>query len=267
MIGALHPLYYLWRLGVVTPQQLNGGIRGGWPEPGRYLAVLIDPDIGLLAWAPLVGVVGLVGLAVLIGCGRSGAPWATLDLRLAAGCALLSGAWFLFVFAKTTNVNSGGTVHISRYAMWLLPLSLPFLAAAAGWLGARRAALLPVAAAVAFACSAVAFRPGLAEEYVTPSPQSAVIDAWLPGLYLPVPEVFYERQRGVDGGVRGSAANRGCTVILLDVDAPEQPCPISSPERSRADLLFADGWRAVWITRPGRLGLGGGGVAGALRRT
>jgi hypothetical protein len=217
----------------------------------------------LLAWAPLVGIVGLVGLVGLARTRGVTAALADRDRRLAGGCALVCGAWFLFAFAQTTNVNSGGTVQMSRYAMWLLPLSLPFLDAAAGRLAP---ALLPFVGVVAFACYAIAFRPSLPERYVTPSPQSEALNAWLPGLYRQVPEVFYERQRGVDGGVRGSAANRGCTVILLDVDAPDQPCPLSPSERAQADRLFAAGWRAVWITRPGRLGLGGS-LTGATRRS
>ena len=63
---------------------------------------------------------------------------------------MVIGLGFLFVFAQTTNVNSGGTVHMSRYALWLLPLSLPLLEATVSWLRPYAPALLPIAAGLIF---------------------------------------------------------------------------------------------------------------------
>ncbi len=114
-VALLHPAYYLLRLGVFTPQELNGGIAGVWPTASQYLAPLIDPDIGFLAWMPVTAIIAAFGLA-LLGRAAAGAGIAHQRLALTALCALGMGAWFLFLFAQTTNVNSGGTVHVSRYA-------------------------------------------------------------------------------------------------------------------------------------------------------
>ncbi len=266
VIGALHPAYYLIRLGVPTPQRLNGGIDAGWPSAQRYLAVLLDPDLGLLAWVPALAALALVGgIRLLRRDSGDGAPTAdTVDLRLTAACGVAIGGWFLFVFAQTTNVNSGGTVHVSRYALWLIPLLLPTLEAALRPIERRRPALLPVLATVVFAAYAVAFRPALPERYVTPSPQSDLLNAWLPGVYRQVPEVFFERHRGIDGAEPDVAADRSCTVILLGAATPDPPCVLTGAEQEEAQALFAKGWRTVWIVRPGKLGFGGG-VSGATR--
>lgn len=279
VIGALHPAYYLWRLGVPTPQRLNGGINLRLPSPEQYLAVLLDPDLGLLPWLPLFGLLALTGLVVAfspltLNLGRTrpsppriGGP-GRLDsnLRLTALCALVIGAGFLFAFAQTTNVNSGGTVHISRYALWLLPLGLPFLAATAGWLRPRLTALLPAAGALAVTAYAIAFQPAQPELYLNQSPQATFVTTWLPELYRPVPEIFAERQRHQDGRLRGSAATADCHVLLLLANPAfrDIPCRLTPAEATAANRLFAAGWQAAWITRPGPLALTDGGVAGVL---
>lgn len=265
VVAGLQPAYYLWKLGVVTPQELNGGIAAGMPSPTRYLAPLIDPNLGLLSWAPLLGGVALLGALLLAWPGRREAPWRSRELRAAGGCAALLGGWFLAACAQTSNVNSGGTVHVSRYALWLLPLAIPFLEAAARRLEGRSPWLLPAVGAVAFVGSAVVFRPGQPERYVVPSPQAELAGIWLGGLYRPVPEIFFERERGVDGGVTGSAANGTCTLLLLGEGAAEPACPPSEGERAEAVRLFGEGWQAVWVGRSGRLGVGAG-VEGAVRR-
>lgn len=265
-VAGLHPAYYRWRLGVVTPQELNGGIAAGVPSPARYLAPLVDPNLGLLPWTPLLGGLALVGAGLLAWPGRGEAPWRSRDLRVAGGCAALLGGWFLAACAQTSNVNSGGTVHLSRYALWLLPLTIPFLEAASRWLEGRLPGLLPAVGVVSFVGYAVLFRPGQPERYVVPSPQAEWAAVWLGGRYRPVPEVFFERERGVDGGVNGSAANGACTLVLLSEGAPEPACPPTEGERAEAVRLFGQGWRSVWVGRPGRLGVGGEGVEGAVRR-
>lgn len=260
VVMLLHPAYYLWRLGVVTPQQLNGGIGPNVPSVERFLAVLVDPDVGLLAWAPQLGVLALVG-AVLLAKGRA-KDERLAPLRWPAAVGAVGGGWFLLAFAQTTNVNSGGTVHLSRYALWLLPLLIPFLAAVA--VRPRANAAMLALGAVALPVYAILFDPAQPERYVVPSPQSAWLNDALPGVYRPVPEVFYERRRAVDGGVRGSVATPSCRVILVAAVSREQPCPLTAAEVAAVDRLLASGWGAVWVTRPGAWGLGRAGVSGAL---
>jgi hypothetical protein len=257
----LHPAYYLWRLGVVTPQELNNGFGVNLPDWEGLLAILVDPDIGLCWWAPLIPLFAGAGVVALSSRRIDAARRA--DLRWASLAAVL-GAWFLLTFAQTTNVNSGGTMSMSRYGMWLLPLAIPFLAAAADAGAAVNLAMIG-AALVALPLAALVFDPAQPERYVTPTPQSAWLDDWLPGRYRQIPEIFYERHRATDGGVRGSAATPGCQTILLTRDDRNEPCPLAPAEVADADALFADGWRAVWVTRAGGSGFGAAGVVGALR--
>ena len=264
-IGALHPLYYLATVGVVTPQQLNDGIGAHLPSLERYLAVLIDPDIGLVPWTPLLVVLAAAGLIPLVMRHATTSVDDVRNLRLAAVCGLVGGVWFLYVFSQTTNVNSGGTVHVSRYVLWLIPLALPLVEATAVWIGRRVEVVLPIVGIAAWVWYAMIFPPSRAEHYLSPSPQSAFINQWLPGLYDQEPEIFLERRHGVDHGATGSAANAGCTVMIVSRDDPEVPCALRQAERADADRLFAAGWRAVRIVRPGPLHLGGDRVRGAIR--
>ena len=292
IIGLAHPVYYWWRLGVLTPQQLNGGIAFQPPTLERYLAVLVDPDLGLLAWLPVHAALAGLGLVLIwwwprrpprvapapattgtgdtataglaIAPAREPDAWSTR--RLAGLCGLVLGLWLLVVFAQTTNVNSGGTVHISRYALWLVPLGLPFLATAAAWLGSYLPGLLPVAGSIALVVYVVLFRPAQPEQYAVQSPQAAAITLLAPELYRTVPEIFAERQRRQDGGVRGSAALETCRIILLAAGDRTQPCPLTPAEQETADTLLAGDWQSVWITRPGPFRLTDGGVRGAVPR-
>ncbi|MCC7022174.1 MAG: hypothetical protein IT338_05070 [Thermomicrobiales bacterium] len=248
-IALLHPAYYVAQLGVVTPQQLNGGIAGAAPDWTRLLAPLVDPDIGFLPWLPVTAALSVAGYVFLLRARLRGTP---LDRNLAAAAlvAVPIALWFLAVFAQTTNVNSGGTVHISRYALWLLPLTLPALSIAMCRLAPRAlpAALLVVAAlCVAYL---VTFRPDQPERYVTHSPQAAWLIAHTSDLYHPLPEIFVERTLHIDGGPRASAADANCRIILL-VAPLDRPCPLTDSERASAGEIFDNGAAAVWVRRTG----------------
>lgn len=247
-IALLHPTYYLARLGVVTPQQLNGGIAGEVPDWPRALAPLVDPDIGFFPWLPATAALAVAGYALLARAHVRGAP---LDRNLATAALVAAtiGVWFLAVFAQTTNVNSGGTVHLSRYALWLVPLALPALTVVARRVEPRR---LPAALVAALAlCAAYLgyFRPDQPENYVSHSPQAAWLIANTPDLYQPLPEIFVERTRHIDGGPRASAADPGCRILFLLAAAPDQPCTLTSTDRALVDDLFASGASAVWVRR------------------
>lgn len=252
-ISLLHPVYYGLRLGVFTPQELNGGIAGAWPNAGQYLATLIDPNIGFLAWMPTLALFAVFGMALLA---KSLSDTGTENRRLAltALCAVVMGVWFLFVFTQTTNVNSGGTVHVSRYALWLIPLTLPGLAAASSFIDARVPGLLAVCGMALCAAYLSYFRPDQPERYVEHSPQAAWLMTHVPGAYRPLPEVFVERTLHIDGGPRVSAAEPACRLVLIVAAHPEQPCGLTAYEQANFDARFASGDVAVWIRR---------GVAGA----
>ena len=277
LLGAAHPIYYLVQVGVLTPQRLNGGFRAGWPALRSYVAPLWDPDIGLLWWAPLPVLLAIIGLVGLIRSGWRG-PWVRRlsDLRLTAACAVAAGTVFLFSFTQTPNINSGGTYHLLRYDVWLLPLLLPFIEPALRLLRQRQRWLPLARGVVTFAVYAIWFRPMQPETYLAQAPQSAWLLRWLPGVYSgpiaalrPVPEIFYERRTGREalslGDDPGSAASKDCRVILLSRSSPLSSCGISDDEWTRANALFGQGWRSAWIVRQGKLGVGGSAVRGGVR--
>jgi hypothetical protein len=249
-VTLLHPIYYQSRLGVLTPQQLNGGIAASVPSPTRYLAPLFDPNIGFVAWLPLHAVLVLTGAILFVRAMRQ--PGTTQKHpRLAVLCATGMATWFLFVFAQTTNVNNGGTVHVSRYALWLLPLTLPLIAAAVNTLDRRFSAVALAASLTLFAVYAVIYQPDRPERYVEHSPQAAWLVDHAPGLYRPLPEIFVERTLHIDGGPRRSAADPACRMVFLLATAPDQPCPLTAHEQAAAMAQFARGDEAVWVRRAG----------------
>jgi hypothetical protein len=247
-VALLHPAYYQLRLGVFTPQELNGGIAGVWPTASQYLTPLVDPDIGFMVWMPAAALLAGFGLA-LLASSAARAEIANRRLALTALCAVGMGAWFLFLFAQTTNVNSGGTVHVSRYALWLLPLTLPGIAAASHYLDERAPGLLLVTAIVLFAGYLSYFRPDQPERYVEHSPQATWLMTHVPDVYRPIPELFVERTRHIDGGPRVSAADPSCRMVLVVAAHPEQPCALTPLEEANLDARFAARDTAVWVRR------------------
>jgi hypothetical protein len=172
-------------------------------------------------------------------------------MALAAACAIAMGGWFLFVFAQTTNVNSGGTVHVCRYALWLLPLALPALAAATRALDERAAGAMLIAVVALFAVYLGYFRPDQPERYVEHSPQATALMTHLPALYWPLPEVFVERTLHIDGGARASAASPGCRLMLIVATQESPPCGLAPHDQKRVEERFAAGDKAVWMRGDG----------------
>jgi hypothetical protein len=247
-IALLHPAYSRLRLGVVTPQELNGGIAGSWPTSERYLAPLIDPEIGFVAWMPITALFAVIGLALLA---RSVWHEGSGDRRLALTmlCAGVMGVWFLFVFSQTTNVNSGGTIFLSRYALWLIPLALPPIAVSSRHFQARVPGIMLVAGVALFAAYLGYFQPDQGERYVEHSPQASWLMRHLPAAYRPLPEVFVERELHIDGGPRASAADPACRIVLVVATRPAQPCPLTAVERTNVQNLVSAGDTAVWVRR------------------
>ncbi len=262
VIALLHPIYYLHQLGVLTPQQLNGGIAGSLPAARKLLAPLFDSNIGFLWWLPLTTLVSGVGLAVIAVKSQGGNCRSRAQLKLLLIASAI-GCWFLFVFAQTTNVNSGGTVHLSRYALWLLPLTLPALAAAGDLLNDRAHAIALVSLVVLFALYLGYFRPDQPERYVEHSPQATWLMAHAPQLFQPLPEIFVERTLHIDGGARASAADASCRIVFIASATPRQPCAMTDPELQSVASLFNHGEAAVWVRREAN---GASTVAGATNQ-
>jgi hypothetical protein len=250
-IALLHPAYYALRLGVLTPQELNGGFASVWPTAGRYLAPLIDPDIGLVAWMPITALLTTVGLTLL-----AKSDWnANIEnrrLALTVLCAVAIGVWFLFVFSQTTNVNSGGTLFVSRYALWLIPLALPAIGVSTRYLDARVPGMMLLGSIALFVTYLSYFHPDQGELYVEHSPQAAWLMTHVSAAYRPIPEIFVERTLHIDGGARASAADPDCRLMLVVAAQPDQSCALTALEQVRLQKRITDGDAAVWIRRDTR---------------
>lgn len=246
-VAMLHPAYYLWRLGVFTPQQLNGGISGVWPELLRLLAPITNPEIGFAWWLPaqfFLASLGILWLLRDIFWGKRPEAHLLRTVAVAGAMAL----WLLLVFSQTTNVNSGGTVHVSRYALWLLPLSLPGAAVVIDKLSPRWGTVILGVLIALVLLNISYFRPNQPERYVEHSPQATWLIANAPGLYWSLPEIFAERTLHLDGGPRTSAATPDCHVILV-ADSSPTSCQIAPDEAREITLQQAAGAPFVWLRR------------------
>ena len=218
-LALLHPSYYLWRIGRWTPL-LESDLR--IPTLTRFFAVLFDLNIGLLVNAPL--------FVLAAGAGAMVAVRAGIARKREMLLAVLAGAVFLFSFAQTMNVNHGGTPTMSRYALWLIPLVMPFLPGRS--IEGSRHSLEWIFTGCAIGSAMLSlmwFRPSLPEDSVTPTRVAMYQWTHYPGLLNPVPEIFAERLRHQDG-VNLLAATPGCEKVLLKGGVWPDPCaPVEIP--------------------------------------
>jgi len=215
-LALLHPLYYLWRLGVPNPQLL-WGVEPHVPTVQELGAVIWDPNIGLLFQAPLLAMTVLAAAVTLAVRPRAWVRTPEVWLVLAGACI------FLISFAQTPNFNHGGTPGLSRYTVWLIPLAIPILQRAAGGVSPlSQRMFVPLVLASCCWCVA-AFHPSRPERYKTPTQAASIIWERWPGLDNPLPEIFSERVSGEEPGLV-PAATPGCSKVLLAGGSWPVPC-------------------------------------------
>ena len=217
LLAALHPAYYsLVRGG--PPFPLANSTHGRIPNIDELTAVVIDTNIGLIVNAPILA------LGVVLATGFLLVRFPRLLLGADTGLSLCAAAIFLESFAQTTNVNSGGTPGMSRYALWLIPLSLPFLRRfdRAPQPAALREATAWVAA-LSSVWSLATFHPRWPEDYGKITWVANWLWANYPWLDRPVPEVFIERLANGDVDWWLPATTPQCEKILLTGRGPGVP--------------------------------------------
>jgi hypothetical protein len=248
-LALLHPMYYLWRLGVPNPQFL-GGVEPRVPTISELGAVIWDPNIGLLFQAPLLALAVLAAAVVLAARPRT---W----LRLPeVWLALVGAAIFLVSFAQTPNFNHGATPGISRYTLWLIPLAIPILQRAADVVSPPSRRWFVALALCSCVWCIVAFHPSRSERYKAPTRAASIIWERWPGLDNPLPEIFSERVSGEEPGV-APVATPGCTKALLIGGQWPAPCyPHTMPAycASPEGLCYANrhegGYAYLPVARP-----------------
>jgi hypothetical protein len=210
-IAALHPLYYLWRLGVTSP--LRNTVIPHVPGVREVITPLVDLNLGVIWFAPVLCVLTIVGLALA----ARRREWAVMTVSLLGAITLLAAA------TQTPNVNHGGTPGMSRYGVWLLALLLPLAARGeTGLRWPRGVPTLAICATVAFA--AFVLPPRKLDSGVGPDPTQLARLVWTlaPTLDNPLPEVFTERVTHIDGIGARPVATDGCTKALVIARAGEE---------------------------------------------
>lgn len=197
VFALLHPFYYFSRFGSITPQLINGGAQVSDLHVLSSLRYLFDPDIGLLPSWPLGPVILAVALYGLIKR-RYARPAPTLLVYVVvyALAAMLAQA-------ATTNINSGGTFGPARYGLWYICLFYPLIAALqpigpgrwSRWLGTGTWVIVALTAVL----SARTAWPAKVESYLTPSRAAQLIYGYVPWLWSPTEEVFFERNAATEG--------------------------------------------------------------------
>ena len=234
-LALLHPIYYEWRWGLLTPQ-LVMGTQARVPTLQEFGAVLWDPNIGLFSHAPLL-VLTVVVAAVLVGV-RARSLLMESDVWL----ALAGAGIFLLSFSQTTNVNNGATPGMSRYAVWLIPLCIPIFQRATAALGARAPRWFVLLALASSAWSVVAFQPRQPESYTSPTRIASSLWRVWPSLNNPLPEIFTERVSGEEPGLV-PIATPDCAKVLLYSGRWPVPCvpqAVPSPCDGRDVLCYAN---------------------------
>lgn len=191
----LHPFYYFARFGSFTPQLINGGAQVSDLNVLSSLRYVFDPDIGLLPSWPL-------GLFII-----AAATHGLLTRRFlrpsvtVLGFAVIYTLAAMLAQAATTNVNSGGTFGPARYGLWYICLFYPLMAVLRPMATTQRNRWLVCAAWILTALAALASArlawPTKIESYLTPTRAASLIYGYVPWLWSPTEEVFYERNSGV----------------------------------------------------------------------
>jgi hypothetical protein len=228
---AVHPVYYLLRLGVLDPQILCGTATTSIPTLADFITPVADPIIGLWVWWPVMVALAVCGLGTWVRSlidQRSRREW----LLIATDLSLVGAV--LFAASQTASPDSGGTFSMSRYALWVAPFALPplsridWLRRPRSWAGGVAVGLV---AAGSVALSIHVARPSRPDVFFDPRPTwiAELVYEHAPGLYNPPPQVYKSRYARRFGRLPVAAANAACTKLLAVRGAWPQQCPPPAP--------------------------------------
>lgn len=223
-----HPIYYFLRFGVMTPQLLAGGASLGGNLSTFYIWIL-DPDLGIIPNWPL-GVLSII-LAVFMLFQKKNRQHFYFDGKITLFLILYLFINF-YAHSSTTNINSGATPGLARYALWYLPLAFPiflFISKNVIW----RSRLFYLIMILIVITSIGTFKnnnPRKGENYSTPSKISFFIQKRLPWLYNPPVEVFQERYSGYGESIHIKS--------YLGIVGPDCRKLLVSPTNNGSDVIF-----------------------------
>jgi hypothetical protein len=252
-LAALNPVYYYLRIN--APLALSHAITGRLPTWQEADAVIVDLNLGLV-WA-FPGLALVMILAVITTTIAAPRWWRRSTLWF----SVLASAVLLAIVSQAGNLNHGGTPGPSRYALWFVPLAIPWLQHAAMARLSAHAAVVAITALSAV-CSVVLFAPSHPENHLWPSRLALWTWRHYPWIDNPVPESFIERLRHSDNEWFLPVTTAGCEKILIAGRGPEasiwpMPCPpVAVPPACLAShqLCYAnrqgDGYRFVVMPTP-----------------
>lgn len=190
-ISVVHPVYYFFRYGALTPQAASGAISIA-PSLDNLFVWFTDPEIGLFPNWPI----GLLLLAVAVVY-----LWRARVAGINGGLLFFAAVYLvasLMASSIINNVNHGGTFHVARYAIWYLCLFYPITLYVLRplwqfrWATGATVALLGILIAV----NVWLRSPLNVEVYTRPTALSQWIQTNIPEWYAPHPEIFAERYSG-----------------------------------------------------------------------
>lgn len=204
-IGLLHPGYYFSRYEAATPQSIAGGLSFG--ENLRYFYIwFVDPDLGLIPNWP-VAALALFACALTLRYGRKATNFSEVIRNSRSEIIVFVIVYLVIsVFAQsgTTNLNSGATPGVARYALWYVALLFPVFLFVLSNINPKSRISKNVVAAVSIVFVSLNFlssSPLKNEDYSTPSALGLYVQKNLARAYTPPPEVFAERYSGVGEAV------------------------------------------------------------------
>ena len=211
-------IYYEAAMGVFSAQEVNNAINPGLPPWVAYIAPITDLNIGVIVAAPILSFLALLALGMLIGVRRQ-ADWLVLGL---SGAMTL---WFLFSFAQTTNINHGATPSMTRYGLWLLPMTIGLFVhlqqlnlLPMQWAPSKQRNIAEAAfgglVALSILLSIVTFHPKIEDGLHRPTKVASYVWNNHPGWNNPPPEVFLERIQNYPDFSLTAAALPNCAKVF-----------------------------------------------------
>jgi hypothetical protein len=209
------PFFYTWmRLGRLTPTADSE--QTTWPMIRQLAAFVAEPNIGILANAPVYGLALIVGiwLALRPRPARPALSWWPFVIQI----------MLLVLWSQDPNMNHSGTPGVNRWTLLLLALVLPWLGIVYPVLKGVGRNIITGAIVVAAGWSAFAHLPFRPEQYLRPTRLAEIV--WAGGWLDATPaEVFAERWQQREQPFVPMALDDCESVLVFELQWPLQCVP------------------------------------------
>jgi hypothetical protein len=254
VICSLHPFYFYFRYEALTPQSLAGGLSPlvNVKESGAWL---FDLDIGLFPNWPLA-FFALVLASIILFSVSQRKPFVlwTSQTKHYIAFVVIYVLISLLAQSSTTNINSGATPGIARYATWYFALFLPvflFLLTKINLINKYKSKQIFLSLAlISILYNQIENFQNKPETYTVPSRPGYLVQKLAPWAYFSPNEIFAERYSGLGEGVWVSDINAvvgpDCrkTLLISNVDVGKLTnafgCSFTDSQLSEANLAIRE---------------------------